>query len=163
MHSSRCARAPLAFACLARKSRVHALLRARVCQVCVYRVPQRIAADEEGEGEGEGEREIRAISFREMILAPVICSLSRSLSRRRPSERIAGRIRPIPGYDRSRINYAARFIERGAAVRSVLARAELRYFYEVPATENRFPVASSPTSNLSETRERKFGRQLSAL
>lgn len=49
VHSSRCARAPLAFACLARKSRVHALLRARVCQVCVYRVPQRIATGRERE------------------------------------------------------------------------------------------------------------------
>jgi len=35
------ARAPFALACLARKSRVHALLRARVCLVCVCRVLQR--------------------------------------------------------------------------------------------------------------------------
>lgn len=72
------ARAPLALACLARKSRVHALLRARVCSVCVCRVPQRT----------EGwtrEKETEACTpFRfEMILTPIICLLSRSREQRR--------------------------------------------------------------------------------
>lgn len=83
VHSAarRCARAPLPFACLARKSRVHALLRARVCQVCVYRVPQRIATGGGEERRGE-EGDTRHFVSRDDTLAPVICSLSRSLSRR---------------------------------------------------------------------------------
>lgn len=89
---------------------------------------------------GRGGREIRAISFREMmLLAPVICSLSRSLSRRPIREDRGGfvryqAIRSFANKLRGAL-YRAAAAAAAATVRSVLARAELCYFYEVPTAE----------------------------
>jgi len=110
------ARAPFAFACPARKSRVHALLRARVCSVCVCRVPQRT---EKWTREKE-----RYTPFRFRDDTSVICSLS--YSREDSAEDSSD-----TDCDHTRINYAARFIGQQTIARP--ACVELRYFHEVPS------------------------------
>jgi len=118
------ARAPFAFACPVRKSSVHALLRARVCSVCVYRVPLHTNREM---NEREREREIHFVSRYSCNLLVIL--LERTAEDSADTDR-----------DHTRINNAARFIEQQTVARPICL--ELRYFHQVPSAWNRFPLAS---------------------
>lgn len=149
VHDAHDARAPFALACPARKSRVHALLRARVCSVCVCRVPQRT---ERWTGEKEYAR-YHSVSLRDDTHS---CNLLVIPLGRTAED--SPRYRPR---NHTRINYAARFIGQRTVARPALAR---NYVIFIKSRARREPVPSrvSP-SNLNETRGRKFGRRSPAL
>lgn len=162
------------------QKRVHALLRARVCSACVCRVPCRIDGESRRERKERRGRKTRkrerkrdtsrfSFSFEKVYPDTPVIRLLSVVAGRLGRER-EGFAPKTGGRDRSRINYAARFIGRRSRAVScalrlrALSRAQsyVIFMKSRPRGEP-VPRCVPGVSNLSETRERKFARRSAAL